>query len=159
MGKSLCRCHWEIPSSLINQAQPLILDLLFIYLYNEAKLWYPNQITENKPWNVLWSPATPRSTPMGCFNYLHSTVLLWKKMCWFNQDITAVYNRDQKGMLNGSVHISSLGVLEDADIMTGFFPPPLHEKLRQIIMSDFPNMSCAFTFYSTEDATPIRQSL
>lgn len=79
----------------------------------------PIRITANKPWNVLCSPATPRYTPMGWFNYLHSWVLLWKKMCWFNQDTAVISKRDQKGMLNGRVHISFLDFPEDADIVTG----------------------------------------
>lgn len=133
--------------TLIKQAQPLILDLLFIYLYNEAKLWYPNQITENKSWNVLWSPATPRPTPMGWFNYLHSRVLLWKKMCWFNGDIAAVSNRDQRGMLNGSLHILFFGVLEDADTMTGFFffSNAWKTYTQKKFISNFPNMWGALT--------------
>lgn len=94
----------------------------FLSIYTMRRSFdIPIRITANKPWNVLCSPATPRYTPMGWFNYLHSWVLLWKKMCWFNQDTAVISKRDQKGMLNGRVHILFLDFPEDADIVTGSF--------------------------------------
>lgn len=59
--------------------------------------------------NALWSLATPLHSPLGWFNYLHSRVLVWREMCWLNQDFPAASDRDRRGMLNESVHIQFLG--------------------------------------------------